>query len=189
MRALRLLPPFAFSLACALAGEEKEMSSSLVSSLDLKEGAPLLPSLTSLVTTPWEAYISSLADLEQGTSELLKQGVSPECGAACSVGLLGLAGATIYSLYSRCSWKDPPNYVLCRGLDRAGVNRRLGVQRRMSVAESLFQSKDCERDICSFSMSFQEWPKGSSVCRRGIIKGVKLQETRWFNGRMHSGQG
>ena len=102
MRALRLLPPFAFSLGIALAGEEKEMS--LVSSLDLKDGAPLLPSLTSVVTAPWEAYISSLADLEQGTSELLKQGVSPECGAACSVelvGLLGLAGATIYSLYSR----------------------------------------------------------------------------------------
>ena len=53
-----------------------------------------------------------------------------------------------------------PNYVLCRGLARAGVNRRLGVQRRMSVAESLFQSKDCVRDICSLSMSFQEWQKG-----------------------------
>ena len=114
MRALRLLPPFAFSLGIALAGQEKEMSS-LVSSLDLKEGAPLLPSLASLVTTPWEAYISSLADLEQGTSELLKQGVSPECGAACSVGLLGLAGATIYSLYSRCSWKDPP-IMYCAGV-------------------------------------------------------------------------
>lgn len=111
MRALRLLPPFAFSLGIALAGEEKEMS--LVSSLNLKEGAPLLPSLTSVVTAPWEAYISSLADLEQGTSELLKQGVSPECGAACSVGLLGLAGATMYSLYSRC-WKLPPIY--CAGV-------------------------------------------------------------------------
>ena len=53
-----------------------------------------------------------------------------------------------------------PNYVLCRGLARVGVNRRLGVQRRMSVAESLFQSKDCVRDICSLSMSFQEWQKG-----------------------------
>ena len=111
MRALRLLPPFAFSLGIALAREEKEMS--LVSSLDLKEGAPLLPSLTSVVTAPWEAYISSLADLEQGTSELLKQGVSPECGAACSVGLLGLAGATMYSLYSRC-WKLPP--ICCAGV-------------------------------------------------------------------------
>ena len=108
MRALRLLPPFAFLLGIAVAAEEKEMS--LISNLDLKEGAPLLPSLTSVLTMPWEAYISSLADLEQGTSELLKQGVSPECGAACSMGILGLAGATIYSLYSRC-WKD--DHFIC----------------------------------------------------------------------------
>ena len=39
MRALRLLPSFAFWLGIAVAGEEKEMS--LISSLDLKEGAPL----------------------------------------------------------------------------------------------------------------------------------------------------
>ena len=110
MRALRLLPPFAFSLGIALAGEEKEMS--LVSSLGLKEGAPLLPSLTSAVTAPWEAYISSLADLEQGTSELLKQGVGPEWGLPATLGYLGL-GAAIYSLYSRC-WKDPPIY--CAGV-------------------------------------------------------------------------
>ena len=99
MRALGLLPPLALSLAIGVAGEENETN--LVSSLDLKEGAPLLPSLTSVVAAPWEAYISSLSELEQGTAELLKQGVSPECGAACSVGLLGLAGASIYSLYSR----------------------------------------------------------------------------------------
>ena len=99
MRALRLFPPLALSLGIGVAGEEEEMN--LVSSLDLKEGAPLLPSLTSVVAAPWEAYISSLSELEQGTAELLKQGVSPECGAACSVGLLGLAGASIYSLYSR----------------------------------------------------------------------------------------
>merc|ERR1712088_38352 len=124
MRPLRLFPLLALSLGIGFAEEEKEMN--LVSSLDLKEGAPLIPSLTSVVAAPWEAYISSLSELEQGTAELLKQGVSPECGAACSVGLLGLAGATMYSLYSR-------------GLARAGVNRRLGVQRRKSVAESLFQ--------------------------------------------------
>ena len=97
-----MLPSFAFSLAIAVVAGDQDMS--LVSSLDLKEGAPILPSLTSLVSVPWETYISSLAGLEQGTSELLKQGLSPECGAACSVGLVGLAGATIYSLYSRC-WK------------------------------------------------------------------------------------
>ena len=102
MRALRLLPSFAFSLAIAVVAGDQDMS--LVSSLDLKEGAPILPSLTSLVSVPWETCISSLAGLEQGTSELLKQGLSPECGTACSLGLAGLAGATIYSLYSRC-WK------------------------------------------------------------------------------------
>ena len=42
------------------------------------------------------------------------------------------------------------SYILCRGLTRAGVNRRLGVQRRMSLAESLWQSKDFESVVCIY---------------------------------------
>lgn len=186
MRALRLLPSFAFSLAIAAVAGDQDMS--LVSSLDLKEGAPILPSLTSLVSVPWETYISSLAGLEQGTSELLKQGLSPECGTACSLGLAGLAGATIYSLYSR-------------GVDRNGINRRLGVQRPMSVAESLFQrvAKGIERMQArnyqrsqiarnamvqrsdAFWSRIREAQRRDSAARRSMVEGIRSRVDQMRN--------
>merc|ERR1711944_301945 len=84
------------------------------------------------------------------------QGVSPECGAACSMGILGLAGATIYSLYSR-------------SLAGEGVNRRLGVQKRMSVAETLFLRAAQRRD---------------SEARRSILEGIRSRFDKmknWFS--------
>ena len=82
-----------------------------------------------------------------GHLRVVEAGSEPRVGAACNVGLPGAWGSNLLPLLQVLE-RSP--YLLCRGLARAGVNRRLGVQRRMSVAESLFQSKACKTKKKSF---------------------------------------
>ena len=91
MRALRLLPPFAFSLGIALAGEEKEMS--LVSSLDWTERAAFLfcqalkaRKRRAMATTTQSVAVSTIRCVSiRGFSEL-----SEEVGESEAVGRPGL---------------------------------------------------------------------------------------------------
>ena len=83
------------------------------------------------------------------------------------------------------------NSFTLRGVDRNGINRRLGVQRPMSVAESLFQSKENNLSAlksCSGVAKGIERMQARNYQRSQIARNAMVQRSDAFWSRIREAQ-